>query len=98
MQPEDSFTVRVGMFFLVVGGAAFLLFVVSDIAKQTDFDYFFFAMVLMGVGWAMWRKKPAPPSAGRFEIIRKWREGRSKKSEDKQKGNQEKKDKGKMVW
>lgn len=92
MQPEDSFTVRVGMFFLVVGGAAFLLFVVSDIAEKTDFDYLFMAMVLMGIGWAMWRQKPAPPSAGRFEIIRKWREGRgNKKGEDKQKGNQEKK-------
>ena len=91
MEPEDSFTVRVGMFFLVVGGAAFLLFVVSDIAKKTDFDFFFGALVLMAVGWSMWRKKPAPPSAGRFAYLKRLRENRGKKHEEKQKGNQEKK-------
>jgi hypothetical protein len=91
MEPEDSFTVRVGMFLLVVGAGAFLLFVVSDIAEKTDFDYLFTAMVLIGIGWGMWRKKPAPPSAGRFEYLRRLRENRGKKREDKQKGNQEKK-------
>ncbi len=91
MEPEDSFSVRVGMFLLVVGAGAFLLFVVSDIADKTDYDYFFTAMVLMGIGWFMWRKKPAPPSSGRFESLKRLRENRGKKREEKQKGNQEKK-------
>ena len=41
MQPEDPFGVRVGMFFMVMGAGAFILFVVSDLAKNPDFDYLF---------------------------------------------------------
>ena len=91
MEPQDSFTVRVGMFFLVLGGGAFLLFVVSDIADKTDFDYLFTSLVLMGVGWAMWRKKPPPPSAGRFAWFNQWNGERRRKREEKQKSKQEKK-------
>jgi hypothetical protein len=91
MEPEDSFSVRVGMFFLVIGGGAFLLFVVSDIADRTDFDFLFGSLILMGVGWAMWRKKPPPPSAGRFEWFNNWNNQRRKKSEEKNKSKQEKK-------
>jgi hypothetical protein len=91
MQPEDSFSIRVGMFFLVIGGGAFLLFVVSDIADKTDFDYLFGSLVLMGIGWAMWRKKPPPPSAGRFAAFNKWNEERRRKREDKTKSKQDKK-------
>jgi hypothetical protein len=38
MEPEDSFSIRVGMFLMVIGGGAFLLFVVSDIADRADFE------------------------------------------------------------
>ena len=78
MHHEDPFIVRVGMFFLVLGGGAFILFVASDMAKQADFDYLFIAMVLIAIGWSMWRKKAPPPSAGRFEYIRKLRSGKHK--------------------
>jgi hypothetical protein len=91
MEPEDSFSIRVGMFLLVIGGGAFLLFVVSDIADKTDFDYLFVSLVLMGIGWAMWRKKPPPPSAGRFASFNKWNEERRRKREEKLKSKQEKK-------
>lgn len=91
MEPEDSFSIRVGMFFLVVGGATFLLFVVSDIADKTDFDYLFGAMVLLAIGWSMWRKKPPPPPAGRFEAFNKWNSERRRKREEKIKSKQEKK-------
>ena len=91
MEPEDSFCVRVGMFFLVIGGGAFLLFVVSDIADKTDFDFLFGSLVLMVVGWLMWRKKPPPPSAGRLEWFNKWNGERRQKREEKYKSKQEKK-------
>jgi hypothetical protein len=91
MEPQDSFSVRVGMFFLVLGGGAFLLFVVSDIADRTDFDFLFVSLILMGLGWTLWRKKPPPPSAGRFEWFNKWNDERRRKHEEKYKSKQEKK-------
>ncbi|MBM3124264.1 MAG: hypothetical protein FJZ87_04225 [Chloroflexi bacterium] len=71
MQPEDSFGVRVGMFFMVMGAGAFILFVVSDLAKNPDFDYLFGALILIAIGWSMWRRKPPPPPSGRFSSLRK---------------------------
>lgn len=85
MEPEDPFIVRVGMFFLVIGVGAFILFVISDIAEQPDFDFLFTAVLLMGIGWSMWRTKPPPPSAGRFAYFKKRREEAQKKREDKKK-------------
>jgi hypothetical protein len=85
MDPEDSFPVRVGMFFLVMGGGAFVLFVASDLADKPDFDYLFVAMILGAIGWSMWRKKPPPPSADRFAWLRKVRDNRRQKSADKSK-------------
>ncbi len=93
MNPEDSFIVRVGMFFLVLGGGAFILFVASDLADKPDFDYLFGAMILFAIGWSMWRKKPPPASAGRFSYIRKMRESAREKRENKLKAREEAKKK-----
>ena len=71
---EDPLIVRIGTFFLVIGGGAFLLFVMSDIADQVDFDYLVGAMAALGLGWYLRRSKAPPPPAGRFESVRKWRE------------------------
>ncbi|KXK14653.1 MAG: hypothetical protein UZ14_CFX002001078 [Chloroflexi bacterium OLB14] len=71
MENEDSFTVRVGTFFLMIGLGAFVLFVVSDIAEKVNFDYLFVAVLLIGIGWYMRRGKPKPPPAGRFAWIKK---------------------------
>lgn len=85
MQPEDPFIVRVGMFFLVMGGGIFILFVASDLADKPDFDYFFVAMLLIAIGWSMWRKKPPPPSAGRFSYLKKLREKKPSKGKQEEK-------------
>ena len=89
MDPEDGFIVRIGMFFLVMGGGAFILFVTSDLADQPDFDYLFVAMILFAIGWSMWRKKPPPPSADRFSYIRRMRENSRQRRESKQKAKQD---------
>jgi hypothetical protein len=75
---DDPILARVGTFFMVLGGGAFILFVVSDIAKQVDFDYLFISMLLIGIGWALRRKKAPPPPAGRFSWV-KGRFGKNKK-------------------
>lgn len=77
------------MFFLVLGGGIFLLFVASDLANNPDFDYFFMALVLMFIGWRMWSRKPPPPPAGRFERWNKWRAAQREKKANKTKGKQE---------
>ena len=89
MDPEDPFIVRVGMFFIVMGGGVFILFVVSDLAEKADFDYLFVAMILIVIGWSMWRKKPPPPSAGRFSYVRKLREESKRKREERLKAKEE---------
>ena len=70
---EDSLTIRMGTFFMMMGLGSFVLFVTSDIADKVDFDYLFVAMLLISVGWFFLRKKAPPPPAGRFEYLRKLR-------------------------
>lgn len=92
MDSDDDLIIRVGTFFYVLGGAAFILFVVSDLARQADFDYFFIAVVLLAIGWVFRRRRPAPPSSGRFAYLKKMRENarnrrsaKSRKPEEKKK-------------
>jgi hypothetical protein len=86
MDSDEPIIYRVGMFFYVIGGGAFILFVVSDFAKQADFDYFFMSLLMFGVGRILRRSKPGPPSAGRFAWWRKTREeARNKKQGAKKK-------------
>jgi len=81
MDSNDDLIIRMGTFFMVMGGGVFLLFVTSDIADKANFDYFFISLILTALGWFFRRKKPAPPPAGRFEAFKKWREtSKSKKS------------------
>lgn len=67
---SDPIIVRVGTFFMVLGGAAFMLFVTSDLADKVDFDFLFVAMVLLGIGWYFRRGKAPPPASGRFTWLK----------------------------
>jgi hypothetical protein len=84
MESDEPLIYRVGTFFYVIGGGSFVLFVVSDFAKQADFDYLFMSLVMIGIGWMFRRGKPGPPSAGRFAWWRKTREEAKKKRQSKQ--------------
>lgn len=75
MENNDPLIVRVGTFFMVMGGGAFILFVISDLANQVDFDFLFIAMLLLGIGWTFRRKKSKPPPAGRFSGLRNMMSG-----------------------
>jgi hypothetical protein len=89
MDSDDPMIFRVGIFFYVIGGGAFILFVTSDLAEQADFDFLFVSLLMMGIGWMLRRGKAPPPSAGRFAWLNKQREERRKKKQ----GNQEAKKK-----
>lgn len=91
MQPDESFIARIGTFFVVMGIGSLILFVASDFAQKTDFDFLFVAMLLIGLGWLCRRRKPPPPSAGRFSGIRKIQEDAKKRREEKSKQKDKKK-------
>jgi hypothetical protein len=78
MENDDPFIVRVGTFFLIMGFGTFILFVLSDIAEQPDFDYLFVALLLIGGGWYMRRGKAKPPPASRFSLLKRFRKGGNK--------------------
>ncbi|MDD2923059.1 MAG: hypothetical protein PHQ36_12310 [Anaerolineales bacterium] len=79
MDNDDSFPVRIGMFFYVIGGGIFVIFIASDFAGKADFDYLFIALMFFGVGWMFRREKKQPPPADRFAYVRKMRENMQKK-------------------
>jgi len=93
MENEEPLIYRVGMFFYVIGGGAFILFVTSDLAKRADFDFLFVSLLMFGIGWMIRRKKAPPPSAGRFAWWKKTREEARKKKEEKSKAKQDAKKK-----
>ncbi len=93
MDNDDPVIVRVGTFFYVIGGGIFVLFIASDLAEKAEFDYFFWAVLLVAIGWVFRRRKAPPPSAGRFAYIRNFRENARKKREEKLKAKQEAKKK-----
>lgn len=79
----EEFIIRVGTFFIVIGVGIFILFVASDYANQTNFDYLFWAVLSVTVGILLRRRKPPPPPSGRFSYLRKMQEGRRKHEEEK---------------
>jgi hypothetical protein len=87
----DGFTVRIGTFFLLIGAYLFIMFLASDFAHQTNFDYLFLALMAIVAGWMMQRKKAPPPPSGRFGYFRRMRENADRKAEEKNKKAAEKK-------
>jgi hypothetical protein len=88
----DEFIFRIGTFFVLIGTFLFIMFLASDFARQTNFDYFFLALMAIVAGWMMQKKKAPPPPSGRFGFFKKIsgnakvrREEKNKKPEEKKK-------------
>ena len=96
MSEDEDLLVRIGTFFMLVGFVIFAIFVASDFASkhtsntQADFDYLFVAILAIGGGWLLRRRKPPQPSAGRFSIINKMRSDSKKRKEEQQKAKAKK--------
>jgi hypothetical protein len=71
-----EFIIRIGTFFLLIGCGIFILFIASDYAGKTNFDYLFWAVLSVTVGIMLRRRRPAPPPSGRFGYVRRLRERR----------------------
>lgn len=68
----NEFLVRVGTFSILVGLGVLILFVASDSAGSTNFDYLFWALLAIVVGILLrGRKEPAAPS-GRFGFLKRF--------------------------
>ena len=76
----NELIIRIGTFFLVVGSGIFVLFIASDFAGKTNYDYLFWAVLSVTVGFMLRRRRPPPPPSERFSSVRRLRErGRSDK-------------------
>ena len=79
----DEFIIRIGTFFILIGVGIFILFVASDYANQTNFDYLFWAVLSVTIGILLRRRKPPPPPSGRFSYLRKMQGNRKGHNEEK---------------
>ncbi len=77
----NEFIIRIGTFFMVIGVGIFILFIASDYAGKTNFDYLCAAVACVTVGIMFRRRKPPKPPSGRFAYVRKLREQRHHKEE-----------------
>ena len=73
---------RIGTFLWLLGIFFFILFVASDSARQTNFDWLFVGVLLILLGFWFRRNAPPPPSAGRFSGVRKMREDAKKRKQE----------------
>ncbi len=72
----NEFIIRIGTFFVLIGVGVFILFIASDYAGKTNFDYLCFAVLCVTVGLMFRRRRPPGPPSGRFSYVRKLREGK----------------------
>jgi hypothetical protein len=83
--PQSEFVPRVGTFLILLGIFSLIFFIASDFSNQTDFDWLFIGMVLLGIGFIFRRRAAPPPPAGRFSMVRKMREDAKKRKEERAK-------------
>ncbi len=69
-----EFIIRIGTFFILIGAGIFILFIASDAAGKTNFDYLCAAVLCVTIGILFRRRRPPRPPSGRFSYVRKLRE------------------------
>jgi hypothetical protein len=75
-----EFLIRIGTFFILVGIGIFLIFIASDGAGAANFDYLFWAMLSVIVGFILRRRREPRAPADRFTVLRRFRgPGRGRK-------------------
>ena len=93
----NEFIARIGTFFYLIGIGLILLFIASNTASsydpkiKTDYNYLFFSVLLLSVGYIFRKRAAPPPAAERFKSWHKMRENAKKKKEEKAKAKEKKK-------
>ncbi|HET9912152.1 MAG TPA: hypothetical protein VFQ13_09705 [Anaerolineales bacterium] len=63
---------RIGTFFLLIGIGLLVFFFLSEVAKQTTFEYFCWGLILVILGFVFRGQfKKATPASGRFSIVKR---------------------------
>jgi hypothetical protein len=89
---DDDTIPRVGVFFLLVGGALLILFAASVFSKETHVLYLLIGTAALFLGFIFRRRAAPPPPSTRFSGIRKVNEGfRKSRAERDQKRGEKKK-------
>jgi len=68
-----EFLTRVGTFFILLGVGILVLFIASDSAGAANFDYLFWAMLAIIIGFFLHRNREPSPPADRFGVLRRFR-------------------------
>lgn len=68
---------RIGTFFLITGIGMVILFLLSEAAGKTTFQYFCWSTLLISLGFAFRAqyKRGVPPS-GRFSLFKRFKKGK----------------------
>jgi len=69
----QEFLARIGTFFILVGIGILVLFVASDGAGSANFDYLFWAMLSVLLGFILRGRRSRPEPADRFSMLRRLR-------------------------
>ncbi len=72
----NEFIIRIGTFFILIGAGIGILFIASEYAGKTNFDYLCTAVLCVTVGILLQRRRPPKPPSGRFSYVRKLRESK----------------------
>jgi membrane protein implicated in regulation of membrane protease activity len=68
-----EFLTRIGTFFILIGIGIFILFIASNSAGAANFDYLFWAVLSVIVGFFLRRRHEPSSPAERFSVMRKFR-------------------------
>jgi MYXO-CTERM domain-containing protein len=69
----NEFIIRIGTFCILIGVGTLILFIASDSAGSANFDYLFWALLAMIVGFFLRRRREPPPDSGRFNFLKRFR-------------------------
>jgi hypothetical protein len=74
---RSSIISRIGTFFILLGVLVVILFIASDLGKETYFGYFITGIILLVLGFGFKRMStPAPTENQRFEALRRLQQAR----------------------
>ena len=69
----SEFVSRIGAFFILLGTGILILFIASEGAGAANFDYLFWAMLSVLLGFILRGRRSRPEPADRFSMLRRLR-------------------------
>lgn len=69
----SEFVSRIGLFLILLGAGILILFIASEGAGSADFDYLFWGLLALLVGFFIRRRRESRPPPERFNLLRRLR-------------------------